>query len=51
MFPLRIPPTSIMNARELSIYLGISEREIRSDAASGKIPYIRIGGKSCLQAL
>lgn len=42
---IRNTPPLIMNARELSIYLGISERKIRSDAASGKIPYIRIGGR------
>ena len=42
---LRWNPPHIMNAKELSVYLGISERKIRSDAASGKIPSVRIGGR------
>jgi excisionase family DNA binding protein len=42
---LRWNPPHIMNAKELSIYLGISERKIRSDATSGKIPSVRIGGR------
>jgi len=42
---LRWNPPHIMNAKELSVYLGISERKIRSDAASCKIPSVRIGGR------
>ena len=42
---LRWNPPHIMNAKELSVYLGISERKIRSDGASGKIPSVRIGGR------
>ena len=42
---LRWNPPHIMNAKELAVYLGISERKIRSDTASGKIPSVRIGGR------
>jgi len=42
---LRNNPPLNMNAKELSIYLGISERKIRSDAAHGIIPSVRIGGR------
>ena len=34
-----------MNAKELSFYLGISERKIRSDAAIGLLPSVRLGGR------
>ena len=40
----RSPPLN-MSAKELAIYLGISERKIRADAAVGKIPSVRIGGR------
>ena len=42
---LRNNPPLIMNAKELSAYLGISERKIRSDAAQGILPSVRIGGR------
>ena len=42
---LRNNPPLNMNAKELSVYLGISERKIRSDAAQGIIPSVRIGGR------
>jgi excisionase family DNA binding protein len=42
---IRYNPPLNMNAKELSIYLGISERKIRSDAAQGIIPSVRIGGR------
>ena len=44
-FFIRSNPPHNMNARELSIYLGISERKIRTDAAHGTIPSVRIGGR------
>ena len=42
---LRQNPPQIMNAKELSVYLGISERKIRSDAATGLLPSVRLGGR------
>jgi excisionase family DNA binding protein len=42
---IRSNPPHNMNARELSIYLGISERKIRTDAANGTIPSVKIGGR------
>ena len=42
---LRKNPPQIMNAKELSVYLGISERKIRSDAATGLLPSVRLGGR------
>jgi excisionase family DNA binding protein len=42
---LRKNPPQIMNAKELSVYLGISERKIRSDAAVGLLPSVRLGGR------
>ena len=36
-----------MNAKNF-VYLGISERKIRSDAASGKIPSVRIAEETRL---
>ena len=42
---LRQNPPQIMNAKEMSVYLGISERKIRSDAATGLLPSVRLGGR------
>ena len=42
---LRQNPPQIMNAKELCIYLGISERKIRSDASAGILPSVKIGGR------
>jgi excisionase family DNA binding protein len=42
---LRQNPPQIMNAKELSVYLGISERKIRSDSATGLLPSVRLGGR------
>lgn len=42
---IRFNPPLNMNAKELSAYLGISERKVRGDAAAGKIPSVRVGGR------
>ena len=42
---LRQNPPQIMNAKELSVYMGVSERKIRTDASAGILPSIKIGGR------
>tara|TARA_Y100000588_G_scaffold318571_1_gene348141 strand:- start:2254 stop:2493 length:240 start_codon:yes stop_codon:yes gene_type:complete len=42
---LRQNPPQIMNAKEMAIYLGISERKARADAAEGIMPSVRLGGR------
>ena len=42
---LRHNPPQYMNVKQLAIYLGISERKIRGDAAEGLLPSVRLGGR------
>jgi excisionase family DNA binding protein len=42
---LRVNPPQVLNAREVAIYLGISERKVRSETTTGLIPHIRMGGR------
>ena len=40
---LRTNPPQVMNAREVAIFLGISERKVRSETAIGQIRHVRLG--------
>ena len=40
---LRTNPPQVMNAREVAIFPGISERKVRSETAIGQIRHVRFG--------
>lgn len=40
---LRAQPPVLMNEREISVFIGLSERSVRSYTAKGMIPVIRVG--------
>ncbi len=40
---LRENPPVLMNEREVSVFLGLSERSVRNYTANGLIPVIRVG--------
>ena len=40
---LRTNPPQVMNAREVAIFLGVSERKVRSETAIGQIRHVRLG--------
>ena len=42
--PRRNPPL-IMNTKEVAIYLGVSPRKVRGDAAADLIPCVKLGGR------
>jgi len=40
---LRANPPILMNEREISLFLGLSERTVRTYTGNGVIPVIRVG--------
>ncbi|WP_309401085.1 helix-turn-helix domain-containing protein [Cerasicoccus maritimus] len=40
---LRAQPPVLMNEREISVFLGLSERSVRTYTTNGLIPVIRVG--------
>ncbi|MGB0371994.1 MAG: helix-turn-helix domain-containing protein [Opitutales bacterium] len=40
---IRANPPALMNEREISIFLGLSERSVRTYTQKGVIPVIRVG--------